>query len=107
MSATANILAIIGLVEKVVKVLNRVRHEPGELDALVNELSDITIVLRGFESVLQEQGKYQDLPQVTSNGLSTLLLRAKAKLEVLGLYLQSHAAQAQSALSGIVAGRLR
>ena len=98
LSITASLIALIGAAESIAVGINKLaslRNAPASVLALNNELSDLRLVLREVEPLLQKH--YQALADTQSSrfpasGNSTLLIsiqRAKVKLVELESIVQS------------------
>ena len=98
LSITASLIALIGAAESIAVGINKLaslRNAPASVLALNNELSDLRLVLREVEPLLQKH--YQALADTQSSrfpasGKSTLLIsiqRAKVKLVELESIVQS------------------
>ena len=98
LSITASLIALIGAAESIAVGINKLaslRNAPASVLALNNELSDLRLVLREVEPLLQKH--YQALAHTQSSpfpasGNSTLLIsiqRAKVKLVELESIVQS------------------
>ena len=81
LSITASVIAVVGAAEGVGKTLNKIRNfrdAPKELLALINDISDLRIVLGDLESHLTQNAP--SIQEEQSEHISTLLNRAKEQL---------------------------
>ena len=82
LSVTASIIAVLGAAEGVSKTLAKIRnlrHAPEELLALINEVSDLRIILGDVQNYVRDNAGFPAL-QDTLQHLSVLLNRGKEKL---------------------------
>lgn len=62
----------------------RVLHDAAkEVHALINEVSDLSVVLQEVERSIKERQSHQQLPQLATKSICTHLGRAKEKLSLL------------------------
>ena len=83
LSIAASVIAVIGAVETVCKTLNKVkklRNAPCEFFALLNEISDLGIVLRDVESHLSSLATQSQIPEEHLQTLLSLINRAKDQM---------------------------
>ena len=82
LSITASIIAVVGAAEGVTKTLAKIRNirnAPEELLALINEVSDLRIILAGIQSYVQNTAASPELQDALQH-LTVLINRAKDKL---------------------------
>ena len=83
LSITASIIAVVGAAEGVGKTINKIRsfrEAPNELLSLINEISDLRIVLGDIQGNLSQNASSISLQREQSEHMSTLLNRAKEQL---------------------------
>ena len=83
LSITASIIAVVGAAEGVGKTIKKIRNfreAPNELLFLINEISDLRIVLGDIKGNLIQNASSIHLQEEQSEHLSTLLNRAKEQL---------------------------
>ena len=81
LSITASIIAVVGAAEGVTKTLAKIksiRNAPDELLALMNEVSDLKLVISDIQNHIVIQRA--QTPQTELQNISTLVKRAKDKL---------------------------
>jgi hypothetical protein len=83
LSITASVLTVAGTIVKALEKIQILHHAPDEFQALVNEVSDIQVILGEIETVLQERSVHAVPGHVPDTALSRLLERAKDTLLVL------------------------
>ena len=80
LSISASIIALLGAAEGVRKVIGKIKHiqnGPTKILALLNEISDLTLVLQNIQSFVQTQTAQSYIPQDQLRQLATLVDRAK------------------------------
>ena len=83
LSITASIIAVVGAAEGVTRTLSKIkslRKAPDELLALINEVSDLKIILRDVQSYIARNTQRPQISQEELDNISTLVNRAKDKL---------------------------
>ena len=86
LSITASIIAVVGAAEGVTKIagkLKDIQNAPAELLALLNEVADLTLVLRNVQIFIRSQyshGHGPPIPQEQFQHISGLVDRAKDKV---------------------------
>ena len=83
LSIAASIIAVIGAAERVRKTLTKIRNirnAPSEVLALVNEVSDLRIILGDLEGYIRQNTARPQLPEEQLHHMSILLQRAKDRL---------------------------
>ena len=83
LSIIASVVTVIGTAEGVSKTLStfrRIKNAPNELLALINEVSDLTLILGGVERCFTDDGRRPRLSQQHLQTLSTAINRAKDEL---------------------------
>ena len=83
LSITASIIAVVGAAEGVTKTLAKIksiRNAPDELLALINEVSDLRIILSDMQNYLTQNTQRPQISQEELQNISTLINRAKKKL---------------------------
>ena len=81
LSITASIIAVVGAAEGVTKTLAKIksiRNAPDELLALINEVSDLKLIISDIQNHIVIQRA--QIPQTELQNISTLIKRAKDKL---------------------------
>ena len=83
LSITASIIAVISAAEGVGKTLAKIkdiRKAPNEVIALINEVSDLRIILGDFEGYIAQNTERPQILQSQLDHMSVLLQRAKDRL---------------------------
>ena len=83
LSITASIIAVVGAAEGVTKTLSKIknmRHAPDELLALINEVSDLRIILSDIHSYIVENTERPQIPYERLQHVTIFVNRAKEKL---------------------------
>ena len=83
LSIAASIIAVIGAAESVGKTLTKIRNirnTPSEVLALINEISDLRVILGDFEGYIAQNTASPQLLEKQLNHMSILLQRAKDRL---------------------------
>ena len=83
LSITASIIAVVGAAEGVTKTLAKIksiRNAPDELLALINEVSDLKIILRDLQNYVNQNMHRPQISQEELENISILINRAKDKL---------------------------
>ena len=83
LSLIASIIAVVGAAEGVSKTLAKmksIRDAPDELLALINEVSDLRIILMDVQSYIAQNLRRPRIAQDELQHMSTLIDRAKEKL---------------------------
>ena len=83
LSIIASVITVIGAAEGVSKMLSRLRrikNAPNEILALINEVSDLTLILGDVERCFTDEGRRPRLSQDHLRTLSTAINRARDKL---------------------------
>ena len=83
LSLVASIVALVGAAESVGKVLVRIKNlynAPDEYLALINELTDLNIILSGVQGYIIHIADRPPAAQADIQNMSTLVDRAKANL---------------------------
>ena len=84
LSITASIVAIIGAAEGVTKIIRKVKHiqhAPIKLLALLNEVADLTTVLKVVQTFIRDQNTQScNIPQDQVQQVSILVDRAKDEI---------------------------
>ena len=84
LSITASIIAVLGAAEGVTKMVGKlksIQHAPTELLALLNEIADLTLVLRHVQNFVRSQSARSPISnQDQFQHLSTLIDKAKEKV---------------------------
>ena len=83
LSITASIIAVVGAAEGITKTLAKfksIRNAPDELLALINEVSDLNIILSNVQSYIIHNTQKPQISQEELQNISTLINRAKEKL---------------------------
>jgi hypothetical protein len=83
LSVIASSIAIAGAVSAGLEAVRTIHNAGGELHSLMNEVSEITILLGEVERAILERRRHQQLPQWTINNISKILLGAKSQLHEL------------------------
>jgi hypothetical protein len=83
LSITASAIAIAGATAQTLEALNSIHGASSELHALMNEVSELRIVLPEVERVILERRTHQQLPQGTVDKICKLLEGAKNNLHSL------------------------
>ena len=99
LSITASIIAVLGAIEGVTKTLAKIkniRNAPQELLALINEVSDLKLILSDVQSYVTEATARLDLPQEPLQHMSTLANRARSRLLELDELIQYRFTKADS-----------
>ena len=107
LSVTASIIAVVGAAEGVTKTLARIRdirNAPEELLALINEVSDLRIILGDIQSYVQNDTRPLTLQDALQH-LSILINRAKDKLLQLDELIQYRLTKPESVLDQIKISR--
>ena len=82
LSIAASIIAVVGAAESVTKVLSKIknmRHAPDELLALINEVSDLRVILSNIHGYVVERTQHPKTSQEGLQLMAILLDRAKEK----------------------------
>ena len=107
LSITASVIAVVGAAEGVGKTLTKIkniRNAPSELFALINEVSDLRIILTDIDSYLSQAiTRTQPLDQLQH--MTTLLQRAKDRLLQLDELIQYRLIKTDSTLERIKVSR--
>ena len=84
LSITASIIAILGAAEGVTKAIGSIKHiqnAPAKLLALLNEVADLTVVLRSGQTFVRDQNTQSlNIPQDQLQQISTIVDRAKDEI---------------------------
>ena len=83
LSLTASIIAVLGAAEGVGKTLKRIKNiynAPTEVLALINEISDLRIILSDLQGYITQNTTRPQLPSEQLRHMSVLLQRAKDRL---------------------------
>ena len=83
LSITASIIAVVGAAEGVTKTLAKIksiRNAPDELLPLINEVSDLKIILSDMQNYITQNTQKPQISQQELRNISTLINRAKEKL---------------------------
>ena len=89
LSISASVLTVVGAISstsRIVKKIASLRGAPEAISALNNEISDLQLVLRAVETMLQSNT--DSVKPFTDNGMQELLDRAKGKLLELDILLE-------------------
>ena len=108
LSVTAGIIAVLGAIESVTKTLARIksiRNAPNELLALINEVSDLKLILSDVQSYLADCTASQQLPREPLQHMSTLANRARDRLLELDELIQYRFTKADSTTDQIKVSR--
>ena len=107
LSITASIIAVVGAAEGVTKTLTKIkniRNAPEELLALINEVSDLQIVLGDIQSYTQTMTISPPIQDAFQH-LSVLIDRARNKLLQLDELIQYRLTKPESAVGRIKVSR--
>ena len=99
LSITASIIAVLGAAEGVNKTLSKIkslRHAPNEVLALINEVSDLRLVLGEVERCVIRDASRPSSPIEQLQTMSTLVERAKNTLLELDQLIQYRLLKATS-----------
>jgi hypothetical protein len=77
LSVSASILTVVAAVGKTLEFVKSARGCPKEVDAVINEVSDFTVVCRQIDLAIRD-GQHRDAHHDGIDDLSSLLSRAKA-----------------------------
>ena len=108
LSVTAGIIAVLGAIEGVSKTLGKIkniRNAPQELLALINEVSDLKLVLADVQSYVADCATRRQLPQEPLQHMSTLANRATNRLLELDELIQYRFTKADSITDQIKVSR--
>ena len=99
LSITASVITVLGAAEGISKTLAKIkstRHAPNELLALINEVSDLKIILREVERYIIRDPNRPSPPLEQLQTMSTLIERAKESLLELDQLIQYRLLKASS-----------
>lgn len=88
LSVLASVITLSAAVSAILEQLRALHSADHELQAIVNEVSDIRVVFSFIQESIEERHAYQRLSQDRLRGLSTLLESSKATLTVLDTLLK-------------------
>jgi hypothetical protein len=80
LSVIASSIAVAGAVSAGLETVRTLHNAGSELHSLINEVSDITVLLGEVERAILERRHHQQLPQWTVDNISKILIGAKNKL---------------------------
>ena len=83
LSITASVIAVVGAAEGVSKTIAKVKsiqNASNEALALINEVSDLRIILYDVESYVSQNARWSHSPPEQLDHMTTLLTRAKDQL---------------------------
>ena len=83
LSITASIIAVVGAAEGVTKTLAKIksiRNTPNELLALINEVSDIKVILSDVQNYIIQNTQRSQVFEDELRNMLTLINRAKDKI---------------------------
>lgn len=86
LSITAGIVAVVGAAGGITKTLGKIkdlRNAPDELLALINEVSDLRLILNDLQHYILQNTQRQQILQEELQYISILVDRAKDKLRKL------------------------
>ena len=106
LSILASAITLSAAVSATVEQLRALHSADHELQAIVNEVSDIQVVFNCIEETIQERQAYGQLPQDRLRGLSTLLLSSKTTLTALDALIKDRLIRAYKADGELKAARL-
>ena len=106
LSILASAITLSAAVSATVEQLRALHSADHELQAIVNEVSDIQVVFNCIEETIQERQAYGRLPQDRLRGLSTLLLSSKTTLTALDSLIKDRLIRAYKADGEPKAARL-
>jgi len=84
LSVIASSITVAGAVSAGLETVRTLHNAGSELHSLINEVSEITVLLGEVERVILERRQHQQLPQWTIDNISKILVGAKNKLHELG-----------------------
>ena len=83
LSVIASTIAIAGAVSTGLEAVRNLHHASGEVLSLMNEVSEITIVLGDIEHAILEHRQNPQLSQRAIDNMGKILVRAKSNLQEL------------------------
>ena len=86
LSISASMIALLGAAEAVTKIIGKIRHihnGPTQVLALLNEVADLTVVLKNVQSFVRSQTTQSYIPQDQLQQLASLVEKAKNEVHQL------------------------
>ena len=108
LSITASIIAVVGAAEGVTRTLAKIkslRNAPNELLVLINEVSDLKIILDDMQNYIAQNTQRPQISQKELRNISTLINRAKEKLLELDQLIQYRLVKPESTLNQVKVSR--